>query len=428
MKLLIKKGRVIDPASGTDGIFDVAVDKGRISAIERSIVGSADETIDASGKLVIAGIVDIHVHLREPGREDKETVASATRAAAKGGVTSVVAMPNTEPAIDSVERLQQLKAIIAKDAGIRVLPAAAITKNRAGKEVVDIGRLKKEGAVAITDDGSSVEDERVMEAALLAARKYDMLVICHCQGQALFRSGAVNRGFTSTKLGLRGISKESEYARIARDIALAKKTGARIHIAHVSCKESVEIIAEAKKRGVRVSAETAPHYFSLTEVATWGYDTNMKMNPPLRAEEDVQAIKQALADGTIDVIASDHAPHTINEKAIEFDRAAFGVIGLETELAVSVTELIEPGVLTWPELIRKLSYNPARLIGFDGGRLTVGAPADIAVVSEQRQWTIQETDFISKSHNSCFLGKTVRGVVDYTVCRGGLVYAPCVLS
>jgi len=422
MKLLIKSGRVIDPGNNIDDIFDVGVDAGRISALDKSIAGPADKVIDASGKLVIPGIIDIHVHLREPGREDKETVASATRAAAKGGVTSVVAMPNTEPAMDSVENIKRLKAIIAKDACIHVFAAAAITKNREGKEIVDISRLKKEGVAAISDDGSSVEDAKVMEAALLASRKHDMLVICHCQDHALSKDGMVNRGFTSTKLGLRGISKESEYTRVRRDIELARKTGARIHIAHVSCKESVDIIAEAKKQGVRVSAETAPHYFSLTEEAVWGYDTNMKMNPPLRTKEDMQAIKQGLRDGTIDAIASDHAPHTINEKAIEFDRAAFGVIGLETELAVSITELIDTGVLTWPELIRKLSYNPARLIRLPAGILTVGAPADIAVISDQTKWTVQDRDFISKSHNSCFLGKIVRGKVDYTVCRGDIVY------
>lgn len=422
MKILIKNGRVIDPGNNIDGVFDLAVDNGCISALDKKISASADKVIDASGKLVIPGIVDLHVHLRQPGREDKETVASASRAAAKGGVTTVVAMPNTEPAMDCVSNIKRLKTIIAKDACINVLAAAAITKNREGKKVVDIGRLKKEGVVAISDDGSSVEDARVMEAALAAARKHDMLVICHCQDQVLSKDGMVNRGFTSTKLGLRGISKESEYTRLRRDIELARKTGARIHIAHVSCKESIEIIAEAKKQGLRVSAETAPHYFSLSEEAVWGYDTNMKMNPPLRTKEDVRAIKQGLSDGTIDAIASDHAPHTINEKAIEFDRAAFGVIGLETELAVSVSELIDANILSWSELIRKLSFNPAQIIKSQAGTLAVGRAADIAIISEQIRWTIQDKDFISKSRNSCFLGKTVRGKVDCTICRGEIVY------
>jgi dihydroorotase len=422
MSILIKNGRVIDPAHAIDAVLDVLVEKTRISKIARGITQKADTVIDAGGKIVMPGIVDMHVHLREPGREDKETIESGTRAAAKGGVTSVLAMPNTDPAIDSPENARLLQDIIKKTAGIDVFICGAITAGRAGKKLVEVAALKKQGIVAISDDGASVDSEALMRKALQKAKEHRIVLIAHCEDKSLSGAGVANLGFTSTRLGLRGIPKESEYRRIERDISLAKKTRAAIHIAHVSCKESVEIIAAAKKKGAPVTAETAPHYFSLTEEAVLGYDTNMKMNPPLRSAEDIAAIKEGLQKGVIDVIASDHAPHTENEKDIEFDRAAFGAIGLETELAVSITELVRPGLLTWSQLAAKCAANPSRILGIGKGSLAAGCDADIIVVAADTAWTIRKEDIVSKSKNSPFLGNKVYGAVVCTISRGRIVY------
>jgi len=421
--LLIKGARVVDPSSDLDALRDILVQDGLIKKVAEAITDEAEIIIEAKGKIVLPGLIDMHVHLREPGREDKETVFSGTKAALAGGVTTVLAMANTNPAIDSPQQLKSLNKIIKDTAWMNVLPAAAITKNREGCKLADLVALKKEGAVAISDDGSSVDDSDLMKQALTQAKKEDLLVICHCEDESLSKRGSVNLGFTSTRLGLRGISSESEYSRVKRDIKLAKETGARVHIAHVSCKQSVEIIAQAKKEGVRVTAETAPHYFSLTEKAVLGFDTNAKMNPPLRSQEDLDSIKSGLKDGTIDAIASDHAPHTSNEKDIEFDRAAFGVIGLETELAIAITELVDSGLLSWSGLVEKMSLNPAKILSLrDKGSLKVGAGADIVIVSPDEQWMVAKESFVSKSENSCFLGKKLKGLVDYTIYQGKVAY------
>jgi len=303
-----------------------------------------------------------------------------------------------------------------------VFIAGAVTKGRSGKELSGIDVLKKQGIRALTDDGLSVDNDELMKQGFKKAKEKNLLMILHCEDKFLSQNGAVNFGFTSTRLGLRGISNEAEYKRVARDIELAKKLGARLHIAHVSCRESVEIIAEAKKRGIKVTAETAPHYFSLDEEAVLGFDTNMKMNPPLRSKDDVVSIRQGLEKGIIDAIASDHAPHTENEKDIEFERAAFGVIGLETELAVSITELIAPGLLTWPELVNKMAYNPAKILGINKGTLKLGCDADIIIISPGKEWVVKKDNIISKSKNSCFLNKKLKGVVEYTICGGKIAY------
>lgn len=439
MNILIKNGRVIDPANNIDGVLDVLVEGKKIAKVAKSI--ERDEKsprnshfykrgergdlqtqeyviIDAFGKLVLPGLVDMHTHLREPGREDKETIGSGARAALKGGVTSVLAMPNTDPPVDSVENVRLLKGIIQNNACVNVYIAAAITLRRQGKQVSDIPALKRCGIIAISDDGASVDDRKVFAEALKKARAADILVICHCEDKRLSDNGVVNAGFISTKLGLRGISPQSEYKRVKRDIELARDTGAKIHIAHVSVKESVGIIAAAKKKKIKVTAETAPHYFSLTEEAVCGYDPNMKMNPPLRTAEDAEAIKQALRDGIIDAIASDHAPHTENEKDIEFDRAEFGVTGLETELAVSITELVDRRVLDWAGLVEKMSLNPARILGINKGTLSPGSDADIIVVDANKEWTVRKEGFASKSKNSAFIGRRLKGVVERVICGG----------
>jgi dihydroorotase len=422
MKLLIKSGHVIDPLNKIDGACDILIEDTKITKVAPGIKVNGEQTIDATGKIIMPGIVDMHVHLREPGREDKETVASGTRAAIHGGVTSMLAMPNTLSTIDCPENVKLLKEIIAKTACANVFITAAITHGRQGKKLTDIAKLKKAGAIAVSDDGNSVDEQKLMLAALRKAKELKIPATCHCEDKAFSGDGVVNLGFTSTRLGLRGISKESEYTRVKRDIELAEKATAPIHIAHVSCLESVEIIAKAKKKGIKVTCETAPHYFALDEEAVLGYDTNKKMNPPLRSKADVAAIKRGLAEGVIDVIASDHAPHTENEKEIEFDRAEFGVIGLETILAVSITELLMPKVLNIAELCRKLTCNPAKILGIDRGTLGIGKDADIIIIDPNKEWTVKKEGFFSKSRNSAFLGRTLKGTVEYTICSGKIAY------
>lgn len=422
MQILIKNGRVVDPANNINAVMDILIEHSRIAKVSKGIATKASQIIDATNKIVMPGLVDMHVHLREPGREDKETVASATSAAAKGGVTSVLAMPNTTPAMDSPERIRLLGGIIKNTAKINVLVCGAISKDRLGKELTDISRLKKEGAVAISDDGASIDDSVLMLEAFKKAKKAAMLVICHSEDKSLSANGVVNLGRMSTVLGLRGISRESEYKRVERDIKLAQRAGSAVHIAHVSCQESVDLIARAKAKKIKVSAETAPHYFSLDDQAVAGYDTSMKMNPPLRRKEDVKAVRQALKSGIIDAVASDHAPHTENEKDIEFERAEFGVIGLETTLAVTITELIAAGLLDWPGLVQRLSLRPAQILGIDKGTLGPGKDADIIIISPDKEWVVKKEDFLSKSKNSPFIDRTLRGQVEYTIYGGEIIY------
>lgn len=422
-KILIKGGRVIDPANNIDEVCDICIENGKIARLAKNGPANGYIVIEASGKVVLPGLVDMHVHLREPGREDKETVSSGTAAALKGGVTSVLAMPNTTPAIDCADSALFLRRIIEKDAKNNVFICGAVTIGRQGAELTDFARLKKDAAcLAFSDDGSSVDDEALMQKAFKKAREQKVLIICHSEDRSLSAGGVVNLGFTSTHLGLKGISRESEYKRIERDIALAMNAKAAVHIAHVSCRESVEAIALAKKKGARLSCETAPHYFSLTEEAVLGYDTNMKINPPLRDREDVEAIKQGLADGTIDVIASDHAPHTENEKDIEFERAEFGTIGLETELAVAISELLETAALDWKGLAAKMSWNPAKILGIKKGTLGAGSDADITIIDPAKAWVARKEDIVSQSKNSAFLGRKLKGVVEYTICNGKIAY------
>jgi len=422
VSILIKNGRVIDPANKIDAVLDILIQDNKISKVASHLQASAETIIDATNKIVAPGLVDMHVHLREPGREDKETVLSATAAAAKGGVTSVLAMPNTQPAMDCPKNIALLREIINQDAKVNVFICGAITRGRLGEKLNDILALKKAGVYALSDDGCSVDNDELMLEAFKKAKLAGLLTICHSEDKKLAQKGSINLGFNSTRLGLRGISNEAEYKRVRRDIQLADQAKAALHIAHVSCRESVEIIAQAKKKGILVTCETAPHYFALTDEALLGYDTNMKMNPPLRSKEDLAAIRQGLKKGVIDAIASDHAPHTENEKDIEFERAEFGVVGLETELSVGITELINQEVLGWPELIQKFCFNPARILGIERGKLTAGSFADVVIISEQESWIVERAGLVSKSKNSSFLGRSLKGLVDYTICNGEIVY------
>ncbi|RKY32231.1 MAG: dihydroorotase [Candidatus Omnitrophota bacterium] len=423
MKLLIKNGRAIDPANNLDDISDLLIEEGKIVRVAKNIKNNASRIIDATGKIVMPGLVDMHVHLREPGREDEETILSGTLAAAKGGVTTVLAMPNTQPAIDSACNAEALREIIKKNAKVGVFIVGAITKGRLGRALSDIKGLTLAGVVAISDDGASVDDEKLFSQALKQARRNKLLTICHCEDKSLSLQGVVNLGYASTRMGLRGISAASEYKRVERDIRLADKAKAHVHIAHVSCRESVEMIAQAKKKGISVTAETAPHYFALNEEAAFTYDTNMKVNPPLRSREDMLYLRQALEEGAIEVIASDHAPHIESEKYIEFERAAFGTTGLETELAVGITELVKPGILEWGDLVNKMSFNPAKILGLRGkGTLSPGSDADIIVVSPDKEWTVERNNFVSQSKNCAFLGRKLNGVVEHTIYAGEIVF------
>ncbi len=423
MRTLIRRAQIITPARKEKEKADILINKGKIEEIASSITAKdTDEVIEAEGRVVLPACLDMHVHLRQPGREDKETVETGTRAALAGGARAVLAMPNTEPAIDSPEALNQLKEIIKAEACIEVYIASAITKARKGRELSDIKALAKQGIKAITDDGNSVEDSSLMLQAFKQAKKSNIVVICHCQDKSLSKGGSLNLGFSSTCLGLRGMPKEAEFRRVARDIDLAAKAEAALHIAHVSCRESVEIIAQAKKRGVNVTAETAPHYFSLSETCLWDFDTNKKMNPPLRTEDDVLALKQALADGTLDVIASDHAPHTENEKDIEFERAEFGTIGLETTLSVAFTELIKAEFLDWEDLVDKLSTRPAEILGVKKGIIREGEAADLVIFNPKRVWKVSKDSFLSKSKNSCFLGRSLNGKIEKVFYKGKVIH------
>jgi len=422
MRLIIKEGFIVDPINNFKGNADILIEGGKIKRIDKKIEEKADKVIQAKDKVILPGLIDLHVHLRQPGREDKETIFTGTKASAKGGITTVLAMPNTEPPIDSQENLKLLKEIIKRDAQVEVLPSATITLKREGKKLVDLKSLKEEGVFVFTDDGSSIDDEDLMLQAMLTAKKENVLLFLHCEDKNLSGKGVVNLGVISTRLGLRGIPKEAEYKRIERDLKLAKDTDCPIHITHISCKESVELIAQAKRKGIRVSCDTCPHYFSLTEDDLLDFDTNKKINPPLRTKEDVLVIKQALKEGIIDCIASDHAPHTEHEKEIEFENAEFGTIGLETELSVAITELIETGIIDWQKLAELFCRNPAKILGIDRGSLTLDKEANLVILDPQKYWTVKKEDFLSRSKNSAFLDKTLKGKVEYTIYKGNIIY------
>lgn len=417
--MIIKQGYCVDPLNKIEGVFDILIKDSSIREVSKSISVKGEDIIDAKNKIVMPGLIDMHVHLREPGREDIETIASGTAAAVAGGITSVCPMPNTLIAMDNQESIRRLKGIIKKDAATSVFIVGAITKKRKGLELVDMKMMKKEGIVALSDDGNSVQDPSVMLKALEKARENSLLIISHCEDANISKNGVVNEGIIATKLGLRGMHKRAEYEFVERDIKLAGKAKARLHIAHVSTKESVDIIRKAKKAGIMVTAEAAPHHFSLTDECCSTYDTRTKVNPPLRPREDVEAIKEALKDGTIDAIASDHAPHGKHEKEIEFDFAAFGIIGLETSLSLAVMNLVGERVISWTRLVELMSVNPSRILGLKNkGSLSPGADADIAIIDPDKEWVYEKDRIRSKSKNSPFIGWTLKGLVTDTVVGG----------
>jgi len=416
--LCIRNGRVIDPAQGIDQICDVWIRGENVLGVGPHPSTQADRTLDATGKIVCPGLIDMHVHLREPGREEDETISTGTAAALAGGVTSVACMPNTEPALDS-QAAAEFVYLQAKRAGnANVFPIGAITKGRHGKELAEIGGLVEGGAVAFTDDDVPVVSAEIMRRALEYCRMFDRPVLSHAEDLELTRGGIMHEGRESMRLGLRGMPAAAEEVMIHRDIELAQLTGGMLHLLHVSTAGSVELIRRAKKKGLRVTAETCPQYFFLTDKCLHSFDSNYKLNPPLRTEDDVRALIAGLQDGTLDVLASDHAPHAPEKKLRELDQAPFGMVGLETLLPVSITALIEPGHLTWPQLIEKLTLRPAQILGIDRGTFKSGADADVTVIDPAAQWTIDSTTFASKSRNSPFTGQKVRGRA-HTVIVGG---------
>lgn len=418
--LIIKNGRVIDPANKIDGIMDVLVCDGVIKAVAESINEKADKVIDAKGCWVTPGFIDLHVHLREPGFERKETIATGTRSGAMGGFTTICAMPNTNPVTDNEILVEYVKLKAEREGVINVLPIGAITKGQKGEELAEIGKMAQVGACAISEDGKSVANPSLMKTALKYAKMFDLPVFDHCEEITLAK-GCMNAGDRASIMGLKGISNDSEELIVSRDMILADSVNAKIHLCHISTAGSVELIKQAKKRGISVTAEATPHHFTLCDEDIVDYDANFKMNPPLRSRKDLEAIRQALKDNVIEVIATDHAPHHVDEKNCEFEKAANGIIGLETSFALGVTELVHKGVLTPGELIEKMSYNPAKILNCDKGTLSCGAVADITISNPDTEYIINVDEMVSKAKNTPFGGRTVKGKVLYTIVNGKVV-------
>jgi len=423
MLTIIKNGHVIDPANGIDRKLDIVIKNGRIGRLapKVGIPGKArnnTRVVDASGKLVVPGLIDIHVHLREPGREDEETIRTGTRAAAHGGFTSICAMPNTEPPVDSVAGIKFLLATARTEGIVNVFPLGCITKGRNGNELTEIGKMHRAGIVGITDDGSPVMNSQIMRHALEYAQMSGIPVVSHCEDLYLSQNGVMNEGYLSTVMGLKGIPVQAETTMVARDIALAELTGGHLHVAHVSSAGAVALIREAKRRKLNVTCETAPHYFSLTEEAVGNYNTMAKVNPPLRSRADVRAIIRGLKDGTIDAIASDHAPHTEEEKQTEFNTAPAGLIGLETTVPVVFTYLVKKKLIDLKRAIELMSSGPAEIFGLKRGTLSPGAVADITIIDPRRELVINKEWFVSKSRNSPFIGKKLTGFAEAVFVSG----------
>ena len=421
--VVLRSGRVIDPASNFDAVADVVLKDGLVASVGRSGgVPDGAEVLDATGLVVAPGFVDLHVHLREPGREDAETVATGARAAVAGGFTTVCAMPNTDPVCDN----QAAVGFVLKQAReadlARVHPIGAVSLGQQGEQLTEFGEMVAAGAVAFSDDGKPVATAHLMRTALEYALTFGVPVIDHCEDRSLTSGAAMHEGLVSSRLGLKGWPRSAEDIIVARDIALAEFTGGHIHLAHMSTAGSVRLIREAKARSVRVTAEVTPHHLSLTDVCCEGYDTSAKMNPPLREAADVAACREALADGTIDCIATDHAPHPYDAKDQEFDNAPFGVVGLETALGVAMVDLVDAGVLTLPRLVRCLTSQPAGIAHLAAGSLKRGAPADVVVFDPGAEWVVDPTRFYSKSRNTPFAGRRLKGLVRWTLVGGRLVH------
>jgi dihydroorotase len=417
--LLIAGGTVVDPVAKRDGRFDILVEEGLITEVHPSLrARDGLRVIDAAGKLVLPGFIDLHVHLRQPGREDKETIETGARAAAQGGFVAVCPMPNTTPAVDHGGAVEWVIQEAKRVGLVEVHPIGALTKGRSGQELTDFGELFEAGCVALSDDGAPLVNPVLMRRALEYAKVFGRPVIQHAEDAVLSAGGVMHEGLISTTLGLRGMPSASESTIVARDLALAACTGGWLHVAHISCAESVDLIRQAKRRGVQVTCEVTPHHLALTHEAVEGFRTEAKVNPPLRTEEDRLALIEGLKDGTIDAIATDHAPHTDWEKGADFDTAPFGISGLETALGVCATTLVEPGHLSWSQLVQALSINPARIAGLNGHGLAKGRPANLTLVDPKARWTVDPNQFVSKGANTPFAGRALVGRVVNTIHQG----------
>jgi dihydroorotase len=421
--LVLRGGRVLDPSTNTDHAGDVVIIDGRVASVESRTTSVEDaEIIDCDGLIVSPGFIDVHCHLREPGREDVETIATGARAAAAGGFTAVCAMPNTDPVTDNQAAVGFIIRQAQRAQASRVHVIGAISVGQKGETLAEFGEMVAAGAVAVSDDGRPVVSAQLMRTALEYARSFAIPVIDHCEEPTLSQGGSMNEGIISARLGLKGIPSEAEEIMVIRDILLARRTGGHVHLAHMSTVGSVELIRWGKERGINVTAEVCPHHISLTEERVVGYDTNAKMNPPLRTARDVEALREAVKDGTIDMIATDHAPHHYDEKEREFADAPNGIIGLETALAVSVTNLVETGHIDFSTLVDKMSCAPAKLFGLPGGTLAKGAVADVTVFDPDREWDVEPSQLLTKGRNTPYAGMRLKGRAVFTIVGGATVH------
>lgn len=423
MTILIKNGRLINPSENLDKVMDIFVEDGIIKEKAESIEKQADTVIDAAGCYVMPGLIDLHVHFRDPGLTYKEDIETGSKAAAKGGFTTVCCMPNTKPVVDNVETVKYIIEKGEKTGLTNVLPVGAVTKNMAGVEITDVEELKKAGICAISEDGKSVMNSGVYRKAMKNAAKANVPVLAHCEDINLVEGGVINLGDKSSELGVKGISNAVEDVIAMRDIMLAKETGATLHLCHCSTKDSVEMVKRAKEEGIKVTAEVCPHHFSMCSDDITSNDGNFKMNPPLRAREDMEALIKGLQNDIMDVISTDHAPHSAEEKAKDLEHAPFGIVGLETSVALTVTNLVKKGYLTPMQMAAKMSYNPAKVLGIPKGTLDEGKIADITIIDPDKEYTIDVNTFESKGKNTPFDGYKVSGEVEYTILNGKVVYS-----
>ena len=418
--MIIKNGKVV--LKNTVEQKDILIENGKIVKIENNITKAGESVIDAEGLHIFPGLIDMHVHLREPGYEYKEDIESGTKAAVKGGFTQVCCMPNTDPIMDNKVVVSYVKNKAKEVGACKVHPIGAITKGEKGEQLAQIGEMKKAGAVAISDDGVTVKNSRVMRLAMEYASGFDMICLCHCEDKELVDGGVVNEGLSSTIAGLKGIPRAAEDIIIARELALAESLGVPVHICHVSTHSGIRLIRDAKKAGVKVTAETCPHYYAVTDDIITSFDTNTKVNPPIREEKDKLAILEGLKDGTLDCIVTDHAPHHINDKNVEYNLASFGISGIETSLGFAITYLYKQGVLTLPEIAEKMSGAPARILKLDGGEIKENGVADLTLVNLDESYEVDPANFVSKGKNSPFKGYKLDGVVKYTLVDGEIKY------
>ena len=422
MKLLIKQGRLVDPAGGIGGIMDVLVEDGRIAMIGSNLQATDAQEIQANGMVVCAGLIDMHVHLREPGFEYKETIATGALAAARGGFTSVACMPNTKPVIDTPEMIGFVLDKAAAGCGVRVMPIGALSMGQCGETLTDFEELKKAGAVALSDDGIPVQNANLVRDAMIMAKRQGLTILSHCEDAEMVQNYAVNEGRVSRQLRIHGRPAIAEELMVARDAMLAEETGAAIHVCHISTARAVALVRRYKKKGVQITCETCPQYFTLTEDEVLAQGSMARVNPPLRTKVDVEAIIEGLKDGTIDAIVTDHAPHSAEEKAKTLEEAPSGMVGLETSLALALTALYHAGEMSLSDILRKMTMNPACILRKNRGRLAIGKKADITIFDPDEEWVVNPEEFASKGRNTPFAGRTLKGKVKYTIVGGNIVY------